>query len=144
MATAQRIRPIAVCVFRHGSKILVSDGGDATKQSAYCRPLGGAIEFGEHSTDAVVREIREELSVEVRDVRLLGVLENLFTLDGQPGHEIVFVYDARFVDESLYERPTLPFHEAGWSNGDARWLDLTQLAREKARLVPEGLSEFLR
>jgi ribosomal protein S18 acetylase RimI-like enzyme len=87
-----------------------------------------------------VREIREELGVEIREVRLLGVIENLFTLDGQPGHEVVFVYDARFVDESLYARTTLPFHEAGWASGDARWLDLTQ---ERDRLVPEGLMQFL-
>ena len=143
MATPQRIRPIAICVFRHGDKILVSDGFDAQEQSAYCRPLGGAVEFGERSTDTVVREIREELGVEIRDLRLLGVLENIFTLDDKPGHEIVFVYDARFVDESLYQRVTLPFHEDGWSSGDARWLDLTQLANEKARLVPEGLADFL-
>ena len=134
------IRPIAICLFRHGSRILVSDGMDPETGRAYCRPLGGAIEFGERAREAVVREIREELGVEIREVRLLGVLENLFTLDGQPGHEIVFVYDARFVNESLYACITLPFHEAGWASGDARWLDLTQ---ERDRLVPEGLMPFL-
>lgn len=143
MPTPQRIRAVAICVLRHGNKILVADGFDSEKQSPNCRPLGGSVEFGERSAATVVRELREELGVEVREVRLLGVLENLFSLAGQPGHEIVFVYDARFVDESLYERPTLPFHEAGWSSGQARWLDLTQLANEQARLVPEGLAAFL-
>jgi ADP-ribose pyrophosphatase YjhB (NUDIX family) len=137
----QHIRPIAICLFRHGDKILVSDGVEEPNQRPYSRPLGGAIEFGERAVDAVVREIREELGVGVRDVRLLGVLENLFTLNGQPGHEIVFVYDARFVDESLYARATLPFQEAGWASGEARWLDLT---RETACLVPEGLGALLR
>ncbi len=137
------IRPIAICLFRNGGRILVSDGIDPETGSPYCRLLGGAIEFGERAEDAVVREIREELGVEIRELRLLGVLENLFTLDGQQGHEIVFVYDARFVDESLYQREKLPFHEAGWAYGDARWFDLAQAAQDPARLVPEGLMRFL-
>jgi len=58
----------------------------------------------------------------------------------QQGHEIVFVYDARFVDETLYARATLPFHEASWASGEARWLDLAQ---DRERLVPEGLRQFL-
>jgi ADP-ribose pyrophosphatase YjhB (NUDIX family) len=78
-----RIRPIAICLFRNGDRILVSDGVDPKTGSPYCRPLGGSIEFGERAQEAVVREIREELGVEIREVRLLGVLENLFTLDGQ-------------------------------------------------------------
>jgi hypothetical protein len=28
-------------------------------------------------------------------------LENIFTFNGQPGHEIVLVYDGRFVEERL-------------------------------------------
>lgn len=122
----------------------MSDGADALTQRAYCRPLGGAVEFGEHCTAAVAREIREELAAEIRDVRLLGVLENLFALEGQPGHEIVFVYDARFVDETLYERAAIPFHEAGWTSENARWFDLTQADEDDVRLVPEGLWEFLK
>jgi len=141
--TPKRIRPIAICLFRNGNRILVSDGIDPETGSPYCRPLGGSIEFGERAQEAVVREIREELGVEIREVRLLGVLENLFTLDGQQGHEVVFVFDARFVDESLYQRDKLPFHEAGWSSGDARWFDLTNKAQDPARLVPEALLEFL-
>lgn len=137
------IRPIAVCLIRNGDRILVSDGVDPETGGVYCRPLGGSIEFGERARDAVVREIREELGVEIREVRLLGVLENLFTLDGQQGHEIVFVFDARFVDESLYQRAKLPFHEAGWRDADARWFDLSTAKEDPARLVPEGLIEFL-
>lgn len=49
------IRPIAICLFRHGSRILVSDGLDS-ETGRYCRPLGGAIEFGERAQAAIVRE----------------------------------------------------------------------------------------
>ena len=93
------IRPIAICVFHSEGRILVSRGYDSVKDSVYYRPLGGGIEFGERSRDAVVREIREELSAEVRATRILGTRENIFTLDGETGHEILWVYDAEFVDE---------------------------------------------
>jgi len=75
----------------------VSRDYDSLKQDYYYyRPLGG-IEFGETSRDAIIREIREELSAEIEDVRWLGTLENIFTLDGEPGHEIVMVCHADFI-----------------------------------------------
>lgn len=144
MVSHERIRPLAVCVFRDGNRILVSDGIDPSDQTAYCRPLGGSIEFGERSADAVVREIREELGAEVRDVRLLGVLENLFTLDGRAGHEVVFVYDAKFVDDSLYLQDAIPFSETDRTSGFARWFDLSRADDAPAQLAPEGLSDLLR
>ncbi len=58
----------------------------------YHRLVGGGVEFGETSLEAVVREVREELGATLIDPALLGVLENHFELDGEPGHEVVFVY----------------------------------------------------
>ena len=45
-------------------QILVSDGLDPEAGCPYCRPLGGAVEFGELAANALVREIREKLGVE--------------------------------------------------------------------------------
>ena len=54
------VRPIALCLFRHGSKVLVSDEVDPVSGERFHRPLGGGIEYGESSEEAVIREIREE------------------------------------------------------------------------------------
>ncbi|MBD3292301.1 MAG: NUDIX domain-containing protein, partial [Armatimonadia bacterium] len=105
------IRPIAICVFRRGHEILVGEGYDPAKGDRYQRPVGGSLRFGETSEQAVVREVDEEIGVEMTDLRLLGVLENIFTCEGQDAHEIVFVYEARFADESLYGRPMLRGYE---------------------------------
>jgi ADP-ribose pyrophosphatase YjhB (NUDIX family) len=137
------IRTVAIGLFRNGNRILVSDGLDPETGRLYCRPLGGSVEFGELAAHALAREIREELGVEIREVQLLGVLENLFTLDGRQAHEVVFVFDARFEDESLYERETLPFHEEGWRYAFARWFDVSRADKDEANLVPEGLLRFL-
>ena len=138
----KQIRPLALCVFRNGSRILVSEGLDPAKGQTFYRPLGGGIEFGESGIAAITREIREELGVEIATPQLLGVIENIFNLEGDPGHEIVFVYDARFADESYYSRETIPFQEEGWANPHAIWLDLNSL-RTDHPLYPDGLARLL-
>jgi NADH pyrophosphatase NudC (nudix superfamily) len=60
----RQIRPIAICLFRNGNRILVSDDLDPETGRPYCRPLDGSVEFGELAVNALVREIREELGVE--------------------------------------------------------------------------------
>jgi ADP-ribose pyrophosphatase YjhB (NUDIX family) len=101
----------------------VGAGHDASKGETFYGPPGGGIEFGERAVDAVRRELREELAADVRDVTLVGVLENIFTYEDQPGHEIVFVFEARLVDASLYER-----EEIAGVEGDqpfvVRWIPL--------------------
>jgi len=83
------VRVVAVAIVRRPSDgaILVSEGSDAGG-SAFQRPLGGTVEFGERATETVQREFLEELGVRVRSGALLGVLENLFTLAGSMGHEV--------------------------------------------------------
>jgi ADP-ribose pyrophosphatase YjhB (NUDIX family) len=135
------IRVISICVFRDGDRILVCEGIDAVNQQHYARPLGGGIERGETSQQALVREIREELAQEMTDVRLLGVLENIFECDGAAGHEIVFVYDGKFQDETMYDLAELPMNEPGW-RWPPRWQSLDFFG-PTCRLVPDGLSALL-
>ncbi len=59
------------------------------------RLIGGGVEHGETALEAVRREVREELGATLLDAELLGVLENIFELDGEPGHEVVFVHTGR-------------------------------------------------
>lgn len=68
----------------------------------FYRPFGGGVEFGELSGKALEREIHEELGQTIKDVRLLGVVENIFDFEGRTGHEIIFLYDAVFVNEAMY------------------------------------------
>ena len=105
MRKPNAIRVIAICLFRRDDQILVFAGFDRVKGTAYYRPLGGGVDAGETSAQALVREMQEELGAEVTDLQLVGVLESIFTVDERAGHEIVFVYDGRFVDESFTPVP---------------------------------------
>ena len=135
------IRVMALCVFREGDRLLVSEGFDTVELRRYARPLGGGVDHSETTQAAIQREIREELGQEVCDLRLLGVLENIFTYEGKPGHEIVFVYDGHFVDRSLYEKAEIPMFEPGWTT-PAIWRSITSFDSER-ELVPAGLRELL-
>lgn len=135
------VRVKAICLFTSDDQLLGISDYDPTKQTSFWVPVGGRVEFGETSTEAVVREVREELSVEITDLRLLGVLENIFEFDGGDGHEIVFVYDARFVDRSMYDQAEISGME-GEKEFAARWIDPS--APENGwPLHPEGLLDLL-
>ncbi|MBA2606151.1 MAG: NUDIX domain-containing protein [Acidobacteriota bacterium] len=139
-----RIRPIAICLFRHGNRILVSEGFDAIKQDYYYRPLGGGIEYGESSREAVVREIREELGVEIENVQLIDVLENIFIYEGLQGHEIVFVFDAEFTNKSLYQLDEINgYQQEANIEFKAKWHSLSEFEKGIGRLVPENLAKLL-
>ena len=137
------IRPIAICVFRRDGQTLVSEGYDSVKESFFYRPLGGSIEFGEHSRGAIAREIREEIGADITSLKFLGAIESVFTVDGNPGHEIVMVYEGEFVDSSIYEMPRFTGHEDDGSEISVVWKSMDEFKRGTSRLVPDGLLELL-
>lgn len=138
------IRPIVICVFQHNGCILAAEGHEPLKGQAFYRPLGGGIEFGEYSADAIKREISEELGTAVVGLRYLGTIENVFAYNGQTGHEIVMVYDGSFADRSLYEQPFIEALENDGSLFRAVWVNLSDCAKPGAPpLYPTGLLEML-
>jgi 8-oxo-dGTP pyrophosphatase MutT (NUDIX family) len=137
-----KIRAIALCLFSFGDRILVSESADIVEGDRYCRPLGGGIEFGESSATAMQREIREEIGGEIENLQLLGVIENRFIHEGKPGHEIVFLYDAEFIDRTFYQQPVLHCHEHD-REFVARWQSLTDIQSRGVRLVPPEILPFV-
>ena len=136
------IRPKAVCVCRRGDEILVNAAHDRVMGETFFGPLGGGVEFGERAVDAVRREMLEEIGVELAEVQLLGVLENIFVYEGIPGHEIVFVFEARQAHEALYKREEIIGDEEGM-RFVARWVPVRQFADGGPPLYPDGLYELL-
>lgn len=136
------IRPIVICIFKDEERLFVVEGHDPCKNEIFYRPLGGAIEFGEHSRESIIREIREEMDAEIKDLTYIGMIENIFTYDGKPGHEIVLVYEANFVDLRLYKLHSVRCKD----NGDwlaAMWKPESEFRAGKSPLYPEGLFDLL-
>ncbi|OXM42668.1 NUDIX hydrolase [Amycolatopsis alba] len=136
-----KIRPLALGVIRRGEDLLVFEGRDNAKGETYHRPLGGGIEFGETAVEALHREFQEELAAELTAVEQIAVLENVFTFEGRPGHEIVFLFTADLADKTFYERD-----EVGVVLDDGarvHWLPLAEVVSGKAILYPDGLADLL-
>jgi len=141
----KRIRPLAICVFRHNNRILVAEGYDSVKDEYFYRPLGGGIEFGETSMETVCRELMEELDVEVNRESLtyLGTVENIFHFNGTPGHEIVLIYDGTLKEPELYEQAVILGKEANGEDMQAVWKNIDEFSEGKSILYPTGLVEIL-
>ena len=137
------IRTLAVAVPMRDGRALVEHGGDLTLGTRFYRAIGGGIEPGERAADAVVREWHEELGVTLRPGRLLGVLENIFTYRGAPGHEIVFVYEGTVDEEDAIAPERFEVVEANGLRHDAEWVSLERLRSEGMPLYPTGLLQLL-
>jgi len=138
-----QIRPVALCVFRNRDRILVFEGFEKLRCETFYRPLGGGIEFGEKAEDAVRRELKEEIDAEVGELRYLGLLENIYTFNGKPYHEIVLIFDGVLINSGLYEQAVIVGEEANGEVIRALWKRLDEFGEGKSILYPPGLLEML-
>lgn len=136
------IRAVAIALIRRGDRILVAEGFDNKSQTHFYRALGGGIEFRETGWDGLVREFQEELSTEIVQTQYLGCLENIFECYGNPGHEVVFVYECEFSDRSLYGPDEITFTE-GDTQKLAKWIAVSEFKSGDRRLVPEMFATYL-
>jgi ADP-ribose pyrophosphatase YjhB (NUDIX family) len=136
------IRTIAIALIRRGDEVLLAEGFDPQQNIHFYRALGGGVEFGETSWVGLIREFQEELSTEIINPKYLGCLENIFECYGNPGHEVVFVYECEFADRSLYEPDEMVFVE-GDRKKLAKWVKIADLQSGHLRLVPEAFMTYL-
>lgn len=136
------IRPSAICLIRRGNQILVFIGNDSVKGNRFARPLGGGIDFFEHSSETVKRELMEETGQVIESPQFLEVIENRFWLEGRQHHQIMFLYEAEFADKSNYEKDVLTCME-GPRSFEAVWLSLQEMEAENIRLVPPAIVKYL-
>jgi ADP-ribose pyrophosphatase YjhB (NUDIX family) len=138
---AGRIRVLALGIIWRGDELLLMEGYDPSKRQTFYRPLGGGVEFGERARDALIREFAEELGAELVNIRYLETLENIFTYDGQPGHEIIILFQADFANETFYARGDLVAME-GDDRVTTAWKRRDECTDETP-LYPDGLRELL-
>lgn len=135
---AQYIRPLALGILIKDDKILAVREFDRKKNEIFYRLLGGGIEFGETGEQALKREFMEELGVEIRIHKRMGVIENLFTWEGQPGHEICLLYNAEFIDKNISDKEKLLMIESQHAGKVAEYVDINT-----PHIYPNGWQEFL-
>ena len=146
--TRWRPRPIirvkAIGLAWDRGRLLAAEVRDDAGRLKGVRPLGGAIEFGERWQAALRREFAEELGLAVEVSEPPIVLENIFTHEGVPGHEIVFAADVRLPPGTVQGQEAVAFVEDGGAACTARWFDVAALDRAGGpALFPDGLRAHL-
>jgi ADP-ribose pyrophosphatase YjhB (NUDIX family) len=134
-------------LIRQGDRILVERGRDDIKNEMFFRLLGGTVEFGEKGAESVRRELLEELGAEAEVGRLVATIENLFTYEGQPAHEICLVYECDFRDQildGLDEWQADEITAGGSVTHYVEWRSIDSFRTDAEILYPEGLLEVLR
>lgn len=103
---------------------------------------GGRCELGESSTEALLRELREELRIEVVIGRLLWVVENFFRFDATDFHELGLYYEISLPDETEHLRRGQTYRTMdGAMEIMFAWFPVSDLAR--ISLVPSFLQDSL-
>lgn len=117
-------------------------GRHSKGEGVYYRPIGGTIEFGESSCEALKREFFEELAMEIDIKHYVTCIENIFEINTVIGHEITQVYEAAFKDISLYQKENFRVVEGNQSTV-AKWIFIKDLHEGRKLLFPEKLIDFL-
>ena len=119
-------------------ELLVERERDPAGETFY-RPLGGGVEFGEHSRDALRREFREELGVELAEVSPLGTYEDVFTVAGETQHEVWRLYEASIVASWPYAEDAFTATEPDTGEEIACvWKSVGELERGGEPFYPEA------
>lgn len=136
----KEIRPIVLGIVRKGNKLLVSKGYDKSKKQEFYRCLGGGIEFLERSEDALIREFKEELNINIKVGRFLGICESIFNYKGKNAHELVLLYDAYIDDKDYQEKYKVIDDE---SETEAVWIEINRFKDKELTLYPEEIFNYL-
>lgn len=129
----------AVGIILDGDRVLLHRG----ESDDFWTLPGGRCELMESAQDAIQRETREELSVEVRVERLVWVVENFFEYTGKRWHELALYFLITLPPGSPLYAKNEPFlGDEGGITLIFQWYRLAELGG--LRLLPSFLREGLK
>ena len=138
-----KFRVMSRAIFSNKNKIFVIRGRSSTKEERFFVLPGGTVEFGETSKRTLVREMREEFSTKLKNIKYLGSIENLFSWKGKEHHEIAFIYSASFASRSFYKRSLIAGIEDTGEKIVGEWRKISEFKNGKETLVPVGILSLL-
>lgn len=86
---------VAAIIENEGKVLLVDHIERSTHEFAF---PGGHVQFGEEAKDALIREIKEELGLDIEVLNLRWVEENFWKWHETPTHQIALYFDANILN----------------------------------------------
>lgn len=125
-------------VIIHNNKVLVH----RNVNSEHYALVGGRVEIGENSVDAIKREIKEEIGKDIEITGYISTIENFFEMKGSKYHEIMFVHKVEFADEKDKKIEYTLENIEGKDDLKYEWLELDKI--ENYPLVPIAIRDVLK
>ena len=135
----------AIIINKEGKIVLLLRGKQAEKESGKWEIPGGAVEFGETLSQALKREIYEEINVEIEVVELLEVSDHIFVDEKQ--HWVSLTYLCRITSGKPIIAEAEKSEALGWYTlEEANKLPLSVLTINDIKSIekkfPLGLKHF--
>ncbi len=126
-------------IFKYQGKALIEIRKDRVGNSVI---PGGRLKAGEASSDALIREINEEMGITLEKDKLIykNTIEEFFTFDEKKYHEIFFIYEYP-VDEEFYHR--LLSVKNNKDNSTTEYIFVAPEEFEKVLLLPIRIREII-
>lgn len=101
----------------------------------------GGKEFLENSKDALKREFKEELNIDINVGEFLGISENIFTYNGKNAHELIFFYNVDINDSDYKEKYHIIDDNC---ETDAMWIDIDNFVNGELKIYPKEIFKYLK
>jgi 8-oxo-dGTP diphosphatase len=118
-----------VLIFNDKGQVLLMKRSSGAKNEAgyWCKP-GGTIEFGETAEEAMIREIKEELNLDIEIIDFVNFTNHLISKENQ--HWIALNFVAKIIGGELKNMEPHKHEEIVWFDLDNLPEMLTQTAKE--------------
>lgn len=84
---------VAAAIIRHEGKIFIAQRNDKSPFVPHKWEFpGGKVEFGESPEECVVREVKEELDMDVKVESLFGINSHVYERPEQSFHVVIMAY----------------------------------------------------
>ena len=126
-------------IFKHNNKVLI----EISKIGSNSTIPGGRVKFNEKSEDTAIREIKEELEIDLDKTRLKHkqTMENFFQAEGLHFHEIYFIYEYSLNDGEVSRLENVK-DNADNTTTYFKFVDYNDL--DKVNILPENLVSIIK
>ena len=73
---------------------------------------------------------------------MLNIFENIFTYEGNEGHEVILLFEANFLNKENNNKD-FDINEGGQIVGKAVWKSIEEIKCEGSKLYPVGIESFM-